>query len=141
LNPGGSGCGLSAIAGVPNAKAKAQTADNNKQFARVMVISSRCEAAKSGFKPLQHFTLSAFSDGKPDSTRDQAEGTLFPENAPMPRMISRRIRRDGSALQAACFHVDCERDAHLEWAKELRDGGNCSCPLVPASAGMSGDFS
>jgi hypothetical protein len=42
---------LSAIADVPNAKAKAQTADN---------------------KPLQHFYVVAFSDGKPDSTRDQS---------------------------------------------------------------------
>jgi hypothetical protein len=52
---------LSAIADVPNAKAKAQTADNNKQFARVMVISPlvarlpRAVSDRSSIFTLSHF--------------------------------------------------------------------------------------
>jgi hypothetical protein len=51
LNPGGSGCGLSAMAGVPNVKATAQIAGISINFARNMM--ALLDSAARGMRVLE----------------------------------------------------------------------------------------
>jgi hypothetical protein len=52
-------------------------------------------------KPLCHFRIAAFSDGKPDAAPDQVRGRLFPENA---------LMADATCLKLGPKQYDREKD-------------------------------